>query len=540
MMSNLLEDKSKSSISYFRQQIDFWISSEFYAVGVSAFVGVAIRVALENFFAGKSTTDKGNFIDIFFQNTYLVPNLIGSFIMAVCIANMKQITDVSTPLYKFLTTGLCGCITTYSSWMNGVLDSSFDKYSFYGMPIRILLEFWLTWSIFTVGFSSVKLVGEFQGMMLPPSKAPPIVAATPPTVVVSPTPTTSGPTPATNTSSLQPKSSKRSSTVKFADSEDGDDGRMLSNEEAQALEAEAESSRQNTMANRGNIRSSNLGLGRSSNFGIGRVSSARGMRSSNLGTDGAVTIRPSVWGRGSAAPQKYDRNNLFAVEEEVVFNEIAGRISVWREDGMLESEASDSWGRRSLAVRARTAKPFGRSSVSSSKVNSPQGSLSDARTVSNGVELKSRSNTRPFSFPPSPSSPSNLESGQSSAVEEDEDEGFLMNCLLFLLKYEYYFWATLFWIPALIMWSLLIVGRDLSYFENATGRNLFRSVALAPFGAWVRWVPTRLPWIKAYWPEMNPQTFIVNQLAVFVMACLVIFAPNYSWTIAIDNGRYLL
>ena len=64
----------------------------------------------------------------------------------------------------------------------------------------------------------------------------------------------------------------------------------------------------------------------------------------------------------------------------------------------------------------------------------------------------------------------------------------------------------------------------------------FRAIALAPFGAWMRWGLTKIPSIKALWPEMNPQTFAANQIAVFVFVMLKVLAPNYVWTAAIQSG----
>jgi hypothetical protein len=212
------------------------------------------------------------------------------------------------------------------------------------------------------------------------------------------------------------------------------------------------------------------------------------------------------------------------VQEDIVFNDLAGRISVWREDGVLEGDQADN--RRSLAYRARNSTISRKSGV--------------GRTASNpGTEMS------PASTPPAsesqnadPEIAQAANGSDTSEADKKEDTPFI-KLVLFCIRNEYTIWCTLFCVVAVILWSILGVGRDLTYFNNDVNRNLFRSVCLAPFGAWVRWAPTRLPWIKAYWPVMNPQTFMVNQLAVLLMACFVVFLPAYSWTPGFDNGKYL-
>ncbi len=44
--------------------------------------------------------------------------------------------------------------------------------------------------------------------------------------------------------------------------------------------------------------------------------------------------------------------------------------------------------------------------------------------------------------------------------------------------------------------------------------------------------------IKASWPEMNPQTMIANFAAVLIECCLLVYAPNHSWTQPINYGQY--
>jgi fluoride ion exporter CrcB/FEX len=556
--------------AWLKGQFDFWVSSEFFAVGLSAFLGVYIRVAIEDYFNSASYSGNHGWLGtLFYSNTYLVPNFIGCFIMSVCVANMKAITDVSAPLYKFLTTGLCGCITTYSSWLNGTIFRSLEANDVYGMLVQLLFEFWLTWGAFTCGFTFSKLCVEFWEWAFPkpkeapaPAVAEPAPAAAPPILPPPPEATSAasqltadktgpgkpemnGSSAVSTVSPLQPapkeKASKRTSVVRFQESDD--DMRMLSDDEANALEEE--SARQNTAANSGPVRPGRAStFGRVSAFGpinsrnsthnirsstvtFGNARSSTGgpgIRGSTVAGGGDDTGRVSAWGRGSLAPRQYDRNSLFAVQEDIVLNYLAGRISVWREDGVLEGDQADN--RRSLAYRARNSTVSRKSRV--------------GRTASNpGTEMS------PASTPPASESqnadpeialPAN---GSDTSEADKKDDTPFIKFVLFCIRNEYTIWSTLFCVVAVILWSILGVGRDLTYFNNDVNRNLFRSVCLAPFGAWVRWAPTRLPWIKAYWPVMNPQTFMVNQLAVLLMACFVVFLPAYSWTPGFDNGKHL-
>jgi fluoride ion exporter CrcB/FEX len=499
--------------AWLKDQFNFWVSSEFFAVGLSAFAGVGIRVAIENYFADHMyTVSFGAFTNLFFTSSYLTPNLIGCFIMSVCIANMKALTDVGTPLYKFLTTGLCGCITTYSSWLNVTVYRSLTPDDWYGMPVRILLEGWLTWGAFTFGFTFQKLCVEFYQAMQPKIIPKPAPVTVIPTVVDSKVNPAADKKEQASENKAELKGtagvvnpivnnekkekivvSKRSSTVRFQESED--DARMLSHDEAAALEEEM--ARSNTAANAGpprpgtgqvsafGARSSTLGLtnSRSSTVGFANArSSTMGMRNSTFAND---TGRTSAWGRGSLAPKHYDTNSLFAVQEDIVLNDLAGRISVWREDGILDGDNSDG-GRKSLAYRARN-----------STVKRPSAAHSGRQNSGGGLDLSVTSG--PQSNESDPEAPPTETSAESN---QKEDTPFI-KFVLFCLRNEFTIWCSLFCIVAFILWALLAAGQRVPYLANASNRNTFRSVCLAPFGAWVRWAPTRLPWIKAYWPEIG-------------------------------------
>ncbi len=87
--------------TFIKEQLTFWFNAEFYAIGISAFVGSAIRIALQNFFSDITVKDPltgyGPFMQMFKAQMYLVPNFLGCFIMACCVVNMKQLSAISVP-----------------------------------------------------------------------------------------------------------------------------------------------------------------------------------------------------------------------------------------------------------------------------------------------------------------------------------------------------------------------------------------------------------------------------------------------------------
>ncbi len=152
------------SIPWIRDQIIFWFNSEFFAIGTSSFVGASIRIAFLNYFS-KTTIHSpsdgyGPLLQFLVVQSYLVPNFVGCFIMAGCIVNMKRLSAISVPFYKFLTTGMCGCITSYSSWINDGIDKEFGTTTWFRYLIMIVIEFWMTWSAFTMGYAYVKSTEE--------------------------------------------------------------------------------------------------------------------------------------------------------------------------------------------------------------------------------------------------------------------------------------------------------------------------------------------------------------------------------------------
>ena len=111
----------------------------------------------------------------------------------------------------------------------------------------------------------------------------------------------------------------------------------------------------------------------------------------------------------------------------------------------------------------------------------------------------------------------------------------------FIKGIEFWLWFSFFSVSGIIIWSVLIYQESYPSITNRHNRQLFRSVALAPTGAWLRWGLARLPKLKALFPEINPQTLIANLLAVTLMCFLLVLAPDSEavWVVAINNGNLL-
>lgn len=77
-----------------------------------------------------------------------------------------------------------------------------------------------------------------------------------------------------------------------------------------------------------------------------------------------------------------------------------------------------------------------------------------------------------------------------------------------------------------------------SFGHSTLHRDSFRAIALAPFGAWIRWSFTKFPAIKAIWSEINPHTLLANTIAVLLQSLLFAFAVGKSsWVNAINLGK---
>lgn len=105
---------------------------------------------------------------------------------------------------------------------------------------------------------------------------------------------------------------------------------------------------------------------------------------------------------------------------------------------------------------------------------------------------------------------------------------------------EFFIWVILFSIVSFIILVLVCLGSDDTTDPDGlsveTRRDIRRSVLLAPIGAWVRWGLTRIPQLKALWPEINPQTLVANQSAVAIMVLLLVHCQSNEWTFPVNTG----
>jgi fluoride ion exporter CrcB/FEX len=56
----------------------------------------------------------------------LIVNMLGSWMMGVFSSFREEIQDISPALYAGLTTGLCGCATTFSAWSSAMVVLAWD------------------------------------------------------------------------------------------------------------------------------------------------------------------------------------------------------------------------------------------------------------------------------------------------------------------------------------------------------------------------------------------------------------------------------
>jgi fluoride ion exporter CrcB/FEX len=145
-----------------RKFLLFWLNEEFFAVGFFSFIGVLIRVLIYNAFVGESEpladTAYGPFIQMFYVQPYLLPNFLGCFCMAVFYVFKSELLqyDKSKGLLKGLTTGFCGSLTTFSSWVWTALRTLFTSDNWFKILAMIFLECWLTWASFIMGIAAAK------------------------------------------------------------------------------------------------------------------------------------------------------------------------------------------------------------------------------------------------------------------------------------------------------------------------------------------------------------------------------------------------
>lgn len=150
--------------------IKFWFGAEFFAIGVSSFLGVYVRIAISKRFPLETLAygcdmaslqqnpfETDPFLHLYLSRQVLIPNIVGCFLMAFFISFAQPLSNISVSFFKSLTTGLCGCITTFSSWVNYTVDDLLNQ-RWIVVFASLMLEFWVLWAAFTMGFAFSKLL----------------------------------------------------------------------------------------------------------------------------------------------------------------------------------------------------------------------------------------------------------------------------------------------------------------------------------------------------------------------------------------------
>lgn len=159
--------EASSPFTFLWSHLTYWICPEFWAVGLFAYFGTGIRTALSEQFKVFDERDPdasySPVLELFYVQRFLLPNIIGCYVMAVFVANQKNFVENSSPaLYKGITTGFCGSVTTLASWLNDADDVLFGRYSWYSIIILIVIEFWISWGAYLWGLASVQLWFEMR------------------------------------------------------------------------------------------------------------------------------------------------------------------------------------------------------------------------------------------------------------------------------------------------------------------------------------------------------------------------------------------
>lgn len=93
--------------------------------------------------------------DLFRMQSFLLPNVLGCFMMGLLIAWAKNNTlfggrTLYRDIHVGLATGFCGSLTTFSSWMAGFNNEIFRRYWFLDFLV-LIVEICLVWSFLCFG-----------------------------------------------------------------------------------------------------------------------------------------------------------------------------------------------------------------------------------------------------------------------------------------------------------------------------------------------------------------------------------------------------
>lgn len=106
-------------------------------------------------FAEPSSYSEIAFVNIFRYQKFFLPNLISCFIMGILVAWSRKNPlfggrKVYRDVFVGLTTGFCGCLSTFSSWLATFMSGSFNAFWFVDIEV-LFVEFCTTWAIYCFG-----------------------------------------------------------------------------------------------------------------------------------------------------------------------------------------------------------------------------------------------------------------------------------------------------------------------------------------------------------------------------------------------------
>lgn len=136
---------------------------EFSFVGLMSFVGVLLRyhfirilTIIKNNSPQICSLASESAQSLFYNQPYLISNLLGSFIIALvmntCLLDrLKSEKQMHSNVIQSLTTGFCGCLTTFASWINQFSTDTFHAHDWFSQIILLFIEFALCWTCYQLG-----------------------------------------------------------------------------------------------------------------------------------------------------------------------------------------------------------------------------------------------------------------------------------------------------------------------------------------------------------------------------------------------------
>lgn len=123
------------------------------------YLGVLLRYHITNFVSEDvpqpTTATQETIVAMFELQKFLMPNIIGCFVMGMLIAWDRRGNNVSKrkfygDFFTGLTTGFCGSLTTFASWLASFNSGLFRRYWLADI-ICIVIELCITWAFYCFG-----------------------------------------------------------------------------------------------------------------------------------------------------------------------------------------------------------------------------------------------------------------------------------------------------------------------------------------------------------------------------------------------------